>query len=96
MAKKIKVRRRVITFVDEMMPIDRVKNYIVEAKLFNEADSTQTPKLVIDLYKKANDGGDMICRCATIPCPAERTPDWDEEDLLEYARNNIPDNVDLT
>lgn len=88
MTNKVKVRKRVITYVDEMLDKEDVKHLIVEAKVWEETGE-------IDLYKRSNDYKDFITRCATIPAPPEPMESGSDE-LLEYARNNIPDNIDFT
>lgn len=63
---------------------DEAKKYIVEARINVPGE--------LDLYCKCN-GSDMLQRVATIPLPDRNL---DDEDLLLYARENMPDEIDVT
>ena len=85
MAKTI----RVTEFVQKTHRVSReeVARKICGAKRFQDS---------IDLYASLPASiSSSMHRVATIPCPPKMA-DSSEEELLEYARNNLPKEIDFT
>lgn len=63
---------------------------IIEARIFRRPDESP----VVDLFCNASQG--YMQRVATIPTPNPNKVDWNDPDkLLEYARANLPNELNL-
>lgn len=75
-------KRHLVVKVSEISE-EEAKQLIIEARSFTDPDE-------IVAYSQSNIAGHLLHRLFSMPVPPGGV---EEDDLLEYVRNNIPDNT---